>query len=363
MFLKTCSLLFRILLVCPLALGKQDIFLESSNGSYLRDPVDTTNSQWNPAASFAAVAALLGVAPPSFTDRETSDQVEKLLVPNPFSRPKIVFTLEVEGANEGDFKAPSAASEIANGLRYHAKQTPDASSGDMDKIASLFSSSAGSNERTHEHLAMDCAHDKSLEAYLHGVAELKKGSYIPAAEPMQGELALGGDGSTKTLNLNRTASERQVGFEAACLAKKAESLWPSESPRFITGKLSGLAAVQEEHGPQSEEVTAASQLMVAALQQVFGNAASANDGDMVSQLSLLGKSTDRHTSVGGQEGARRKILQSEENSRDAKIWMSTFMAISVGFFLTVLLLISICCMFDMDVKEDTLLYGNSKKDS
>eukprot|EP00854_Cymbomonas_tetramitiformis_P005077 gene5077-6181_t len=97
--------------------------------------------------------------------------------------------------------------------------------------------------------------------------------------------------------------------------------------------------------------------------QVFGNAASANDGDMVSQLSLLGKSTDRHTSVGGQEGARRKILQSEENSRDAKIWMSTFMAISVGFFLTVLLLISICCMFDMDVKEDTLLYGNSKKDS
>lgn len=181
---------------------------------------------------------------------------------------------------------------------------------------------------------------------------------------MQGELALGGDGSSKILILNRTAAERQVGFEAACLAQKAESLWSSgESPRFITGKLSGLEAVQEEHGPQSEEFTAASQLMVNALQQVFGNAASANDGDVVCQLSLLGKSADRHTSLSGQEGTRRKVLQSEENSRDAKNWMSTFMAISVGFFLTVLLLISICCMFDMDIKEDTLLYGNSKKDS
>eukprot|EP00854_Cymbomonas_tetramitiformis_P005076 gene5076-6180_t len=76
---------------------------------------------------------------------------------------------------------------------------------------------------------MDCAHDKSLEAYLHGVA--------------------------------------------------------AESPRFITGKLSGLAAVQEEHGPQSEEVTAASQLMVAALQQAKTRSCSSVAKDLLVLMS------------------------------------------------------------------------------
>ena len=87
-----------------------------------------------------------------------------------------------------------------------------------------------------------------------------------------------------------------------------------------------------------------------AAHSTFGN-------KLVSQLALLGHSAQQDSTEGVNQ--RRHLLQA---SRDVDQWLTLFMAISVGFVLVVIALISISCMFSMDIKQDTILYGKGKTD-
>lgn len=134
-------------------------------------------------------------------------------------------------------------------------------------------------------------------------------------------------------------SDRDSPWSAQCCAR---SLWLS---------LGDLAPAALLFGALTRRAPALSDWVDTqvnnALHDAFG-------GKVVRQVVLLG-------SGGDLRAARRGLLQTVGSShRDYHAWLDSSLMGMVGFALVIITLLSIVCLFSIEIKQDTILYGKGK---
>jgi len=364
-----CTITFTLTCVAAQEAG-YIVYADNHEGSYLREPKPTEVPMSVDAMS-VALTSLLGLPPAIVTGEDLAAQVDNLLAPNPFSRPDAVLSLQVYGGE--DFLSDSQnVDDCCCGHSRHVLplQQAGGSMGNLDTALMSVASHANGPSLVHGDLDCDriaevCDHNCQEEA-LGALAGYLGGQYVRSGVPMQGKLLWDESSMMDLVN----APERELAVELACLVNAANGPWKmspapiSEEPttppprHLLTGKLDSLKTMHETYGKESTMYKDGSKLLARTIGMAKKAAHKAFGNKLVSQLALLGHSSQEDTPEGSHL-LRRHLLQS---SRDADQWLTLFMALSVGFALVVVTIVSICCMFSMEFKQDTILYGKGKTD-
>lgn len=365
-----CVLAFMVACVDAQEVGYV-VYADNHDGSYLREPKLSEVPPVSVDAMSVALTSLLGLPPAIVTGEDLAAQVDSLLNPNPFSRPNAVLSLQVYGGE--DFLSDAKnVEDCCCGHSHHVLplQQEESIMGNLDNA--LMSVASNANGPSLVHTDLDCdrlaevCDESCQEEALGALAGHLGGQYVQSDMPMQGRLMWDEDSQMDLVNL----PERELAVELACLVNAANGPWkmkPSSSvdeetskstPRhLLTGKLDSLKGLHESYGKESKIYKEGSKLLARAIGMAKKAAHSTFGNKLVSQLALLGHSAQQDSTEGVNQ--RRHLLQA---SRDVDQWLTLFMAISVGFVLVVIALISISCMFSMDIKQDTILYGKGKTD-
>jgi len=350
------------------------VFADNDGGSYLRE---TTSSKvpLSIGAMSVALTSLLDLPPAILTNEDLAYQVDSILAPNPFSRPDAVISLQVYGGE--DFLSDSEnVAECCCGHAHHIRplQQGDDSMGTLNTAMMSVASHTGGPSLVHTDLDCDRIADvcdqTCQEAALEALAGYVGGQYERSGVPMQGKLIHG----PWTLDLGNVP-ERELALELVCLVQAAEGPWgvkpkltsaepAAPTPRhLLTGTLDSLKAVHDAYGKESHNYMAGSKLLARAIGMAKKAAHKTFGNKLVSQLALFGHSSKLPSKTDG--SPQRRLLLEDEASvavRDVDAWLSTFMALSVGFFLVVATVLATFCMFSLEFKQDTILYGKGKTD-
>lgn len=353
--------------------GEFVIFIDNHNGDYFRS--EPSQTPVSPDGVSATLSALLGVPPVLLNDEGLHSQVDSLLVPNPFTRPDVVMSLEVFGAQDEFALDSDNHAACCGGCASHVRPLAAEPLGRGsvlgsfgEAVQSLAGAAAGASAGlVHADLACDAlaatcdaaCQEQLLEAF----ADAAGMGYARGAAPMAGTLSA--DQEVVELAHPELAD---LGTELACLARAAQRDWvatpeASEGVRpvqrhLLTGTLDSLTKVKAAHGKDSKTFKAASRLLAKGIGAAKKAVRDTFSGKMVGQVAVLDEA--RQVKVGGEAtGARRRSLLAD-GDRDRKDWQSKALMGMVGFMLVVVTILCTICMFSMELKQDTILYGKSK---
>jgi len=343
------------------------IFIDNHEGSFLRQEV--VQEPMSVQGIVATYNTLLDIRPSFITTPDLSRQMESLLSPNPFSRPEVVFSFQVIGAQDEFTSGSENLQECTCGCAHHLRPLREGS-GFSAAIDSLV---AEASPAQLQHFSVDCQQEgtiptcdaQCLEQALTSFAAFAGGEYVQGESPMQGKLK---DKEGMELDLMQE-DEREVGMEIACLLASVdpnsrasiipkvenpgEEIVTTRPPRqMLTGTLDSLEGVKAKHGKDSAKIKVASKFLAQAVGQTKNYLRDTFGEKILGHISFL-----KSKKVDGQQ--RRHLLQTE-SARNMEQWQSKAIMTMVGFSLVVITLICTVCMFSMDLQQDTLLYGKTK---
>lgn len=364
----------------PISGGEYVIFIDNHDGAYLRN--EPSQEAVSMDGISAALAALLDLPPVMLNDAALHSQVDSLLNANPFERPEAVLSLQVFGAQDEFSLGSENAADCCANCPSHVRPLQGEEGGKMfnfdEAVRSMTLLDSQVSSLTHSDL--DCAaldlvcdvvcQERMLEEYAGSTGVV---TYDRSGTPMGGKLRMGGNGLSadqEILDLS-LGPELALATELACLQHASQRLWKTAAPsvadsdsearpvqrHLLTGTLDSLDKVKGAYGKESKTYKTASRLMAKgigmakkAIRETFG-------GKMVGQVAVL--DSNKHE--------RRRLLQAggddaqtQSDFRDRKEWQSGALMGVVGFGLVVISIMSTICMFSMELKQDTILYGKSK---
>jgi hypothetical protein len=107
------------------------VFIDAAPHRYLRDQqTDDQGTSMSFNEVSAVVSVLLGFAPPAALAVLSSSQLNKLLIPNPFDRPRAVFLVQIAGSNAS---ADNFISEASSTFKTRIEGANNAATGLTDK--------------------------------------------------------------------------------------------------------------------------------------------------------------------------------------------------------------------------------------
>ncbi|XP_047336171.1 uncharacterized protein LOC124939774 [Impatiens glandulifera] len=371
--------LMRLLVVTLMLLcvhSKADVagsvyFLDSKTHQYFRprlsEVVAETDSMTLPEVG-AAVSVLLGLAPSSSLSSHGSSKLNKVVMPNPFDRPRAVFTLEVIGAADSQVTIESAHGSQIDFDSYKADiQLPG--EGEVYVVSLNEPSSSDDNSELTDKMIND-------------FATWLGGSYAPnPSTTMSGELIIPlASGSDINLHMSKKADKQ---FAASLLhlinnIQRATDMHQDligtidyQAAELLTGTFKGVKVLQKEYGKQGVAEQGL-ELLLASVSKIYTSMQTAYGGKLVGVI-LLGETTlsESETMLNlmytSEPSAR--LLQEVKGSSNSTIaaaaeviFVRTLLAWLTGIILIIATLLGTYYLMYMPITRDTLLYSNVKLD-
>uniref|UniRef100_A0A0E0AZ52 DUF7794 domain-containing protein n=1 Tax=Oryza glumipatula TaxID=40148 RepID=A0A0E0AZ52_9ORYZ len=334
-------------------------FVDAASRRYLRD-----QQHHDQAASMsldqvsAAVSVLLGFAPPPSLPAQSSSKLDKLLLPNPFDRPRAVFLLQIDGFHAF---VESITSEAGSIFKTTIDGLSDSATGltDKDDLVIVHSDESPAVDSGSEYFDSDLT---DLANWLGGSYEKVDGKLIIPLE----------SGESLTLLITK---EADMEFASSLISlRKTIKRGIQVHEDFSGGVMSpaellvchfkGIKALEEEYG-STEIVKQGTDVVRTAVTKAFDLLRGAYNGKIVGLVistkeaspSLVGPASSLHISRWLKETSQTNttIASSEILVRKSLAWIT-------GIILLVSTLIGVCLLMNMPLTRDTLLYSNVKID-
>ncbi|KAG2438097.1 hypothetical protein HXX76_005706 [Chlamydomonas incerta] len=153
--------------------------------------------------------------------------------------------------------------------------------------------------------------------------------------------------------------------------KRTESGAAQADVELYEVSIMGLKALAAKVGSESEAMTSATNAVLRLVKWAVDSLDAAYEGDVVMQMLFMSKGAARTETmkelVNWKESTRRQLLSATYPGPDEVAQSKQFAskAAAYGAFILLLyfLLAGVWCMCNMPFKQDTLLYGSTKKDS
>ncbi|KAL5221514.1 hypothetical protein ABZP36_026227 [Zizania latifolia] len=330
-------------------------FVDCASHRYLRDQQDdklATSMSLDEVS--AAISVLLGFSPPASLSAQSSSMLNKVLLPNPFDRPRAAFLLQIDGSHAS---VESFTSEAGIIFKTRIEGLSNSATGLTDKDGLVVI-------RSDESVAVDSASDY-FDNELTDLANWLGGTY----QKVDGKLNIHLDsGKSLTLLLAKEA-DMEFTYSLVSLHKTIkrgiqvhEDFSGAVSPaELIVCHFTGIKALGDEYG-SAEIVKQGSEVFQTAVAKAFDLLRGAYNGKIVGLVisskeaspSLVGLPSLLHIS--------RWLEEASQTNSTAEILVRKSLAWITVIILLVSTLIGVCLLMNMPLTRDTLLYSNVKID-
>ncbi|CAO2186531.1 unnamed protein product [Urochloa humidicola] len=289
------------------------VFIDAASHRYLRDqPADDQEASMSLNEVSAAISVLLGFAPPTSLPALSSSQLNKVLLPNPFDRPRAVFLVQITGS---DASADSFVSEASSTFKTRIEGANNAATGLTDKDELII---------IHSDESLDHTGSDLLDSELSSLANWLEGSYQKSSGklviPLEG-------GNSLTLLLHKTLQDeyasKEIVRQGTEIVRRAVTKAFQSLDGAYKGKIVGLVMSTKESS------------------------------------SFLGSIIEAPSSL---HISRRLEEASQTNGTASVVLVRKSLAWITGIILLVSTLIGVCLLMNMPLTRDTLLYSNVKID-
>ncbi|CAL5014214.1 unnamed protein product [Urochloa decumbens] len=252
------------------------VFIDAASHRYLRDqPADDQEASMSLNEVSAAISVLLGFAPPTSLPALSSSQLNKVLLPNPFDRPRAVFLVQIAGS---DASADSFVSEASSTLKTRIEGANNAATGLTDKDELII---------IHSDESLDHTGSDLLDSELSSLANWLEGSY----QKSSGKLVIPLEsGNSLTLLLHKEADLEFVSSLASLLKTTERAIQAHEdfsgviSPAELSVcHFTGIKALQDEYA-STEIVKQGTEIVRRAVTKAFQSLDGAYKGKIVGLL-------------------------------------------------------------------------------
>jgi len=334
------------------------VFIDAAPHRYLRDQqADDQGTSMSLNEVSAAVSVLLGFAPPTALPVLSSSQLNKLLIPNPFDRPRAVFLVQIAGSYAS---ADSFVSEASNIFKTRIEGANNNATGLTDKDELIIIRSDES---------LDHPESGFLASELSSLANWLEGSY----QKSSGKLVIPLEsGNNLTLVLDKEADLEFVSSLASLLRTIERAIQIHEdfsgviSPaELLVCHFTGIKALENEYA-STEIVKQGTEIVRRAITKAFQSLRGAYKGKIVGLVisteeasSFLGSIIEAPSSL---HISRRLEEASQTNATASVVLVRKSLAWITGIILLFSTLIGVCLLMNMPLTRDTLLYSNVKID-
>ncbi|XP_062190992.1 uncharacterized protein LOC133894835 isoform X2 [Phragmites australis] len=332
------------------------VFIDGASHRYLRNQQgDGQDSSMSLNEVSAVVSVLLGFAPPTSLPTRSSSQLNKVLLPNPFDRPRAVFLLQIDGSH-----ADSFISEASSSFKTRIEGANTAATGLTDKDELIV---------IHSDESLDVSRSDYLDNELSNLANWLEGSY----QKSSGKLVIPLEsGNSLTLLLDKEADSEFASSLVSLLKTIERGIQVHEdfsgvvSPaELLVCHLTGIKGLEDEYG-STEIVKQRTEVIRRAFTKAFESLLGAYKGKIVG---LVISTKEASPSLGSIIDAPSSLLISrrlEEASQTNAIALVLLVRKSLAWITGIILLVStligVCLLMNMPLTRDTLLYSNVKID-
>ncbi|XP_008670213.1 uncharacterized protein [Zea mays] len=355
-------LLLSVLLALAAAAAAQShgkasaVFIDASSHRYLRDQqADHQDASMSLNEVSAVVSVLLGFAPSTSLPAISSSKLNKVLLPNPFDRPRAVFLVQIDG-----FNVPSFVSEGSNIFKTRIEGANIADTGLTDKDDLIV---------IHSDESLDLSRSDYLDNELSSLANWLEGSYQKSTGKLVIPLE---NGNSLTLQLDKEADKEFMSSLASLLKTIERAIQVHEDfsgvvnpAELLECHFTGLKALENEYG-SGEIVKQGTEIVQRAVTKSFQSLHEAYKGKIVGLVistneapsslgSIIDAPSSLHISRRLEEASKTTDIASVVLVRKSLAWIT-------GIILLVSTLIGVCLLMNMPLTRDTLLYSNVKID-
>ncbi|XP_073011219.1 uncharacterized protein [Typha latifolia] len=314
----------------------------------------------------AAVSVLLGLAPPPSL---ATDSSSKVLLPNPFERPRSIFMLEVEGYDDPLLLTDNSKAKVGSVFKCRVQDSIKAEiqlpSEDEVSIAPLD-----------ESLTAEC-NVACLDKELGNLADLLGGSYVGSLESQDGKLTLPvASGSALKLHVKKLHVEvltvrmemsyrKQTRFASNLISllrsiKKGAEIHEDFAGNIVSpaelliGRFTGIKTLEDEYGP-GDIVSQGTEVLCAALTKAFDLLQKAYEGKFVGVVIYKRDPTAFSKPMIDVTYPSQVAITEVLLVRRSLAWIT-------GIILVISTLIGVYLLLNMPLTRDILLYSNVKLD-
>ncbi|XP_048546794.1 uncharacterized protein LOC125525832 isoform X3 [Triticum urartu] len=327
LFLPLLALAFSFVVAAPERQGDAAAFIDGASHRYLRDQPEDQATSMSLGEVSAAVSVLLGFAPPAILPAPSSAKLNKLLLPNPFDRPRSVFLMQLDGSHDYVDGFISDAGSIYKTKIDGAKSAAIELS-DKDELIVIRSDESSGLDVLDNELA-------NLEADVEFASSL---------------ISL-----LKTIERGIQVHEDFSGGMVS----------PAE---LLVCHFTGIKALEDEYG-SAEIVKQGAEVVQTALTKAFDQLQGAYNGKIVGLvISAKEASTSLASIIDAPSSLHisRRLAEASKTNATASIAAIYLVRLSLAWITGIILLVStligICLLMNMPLTRDTLLYSNVKID-
>ncbi|CAO2169923.1 unnamed protein product [Urochloa humidicola] len=336
------------------------VFIDAASHRYLRDqPADDQETSMSLNEVSAAISVLLGFAPPTSLPALSSSQLNKVLLPNPFDRPRAVFLVQIAGS---DASADSFVSEASSTFKTRIEGANNAATGltDKDELIVIHS------DESLDHTGSDLLDSElsSLENWLEGSYQKSSGKLVIPLE----------SGNSLTLLLHKDADLEFVSSLVSLLKTVERAIQVHEdfsgviSPaELLVCQFKGIKTLQDEYASM-EIVRQGTEVVRRAVTKAFQSLDGAYKGKIVGLVMSTNESSSFLESLIESPSSLHILRRLEEASQTngtgaaSVVLVRKSLAWITGIILLASTLIGVCLLMNMPLTRDTLLYSNVKID-
>ncbi|TVU04456.1 hypothetical protein EJB05_47566 [Eragrostis curvula] len=346
------------------------VFIDGVSHRYLRNQQgDDQDTSMSLNEVSAAVSVLLGFAPPTSLPTRSSSQLNKVLLPNPFHRPRAVFLLQIDGSHAS---ADRFISEANSSFKTRIERANSAAPGltDKDELVVIHSD---------ESLDVVSGSDY-LDNEFSNLANWLEGSYHKSSGKLVVPLE---SGNSLTLLLDKE-EDLKFASNLVSLRKTVERgiqvhedfsgvVSPAE---LLVCHFTGLKGLEDKYG-STELVGQRTEVVRKAFTKAFESLQGAYKGKIVGLVVSTKEASPFLGSIVDAPSSLRISRQLEEASQlNATIASVILVRKSLAWITGIILLVStligvsviyrrltlVCLLMNMPLTRDTLLYSNVKID-
>ncbi|OAY67365.1 hypothetical protein ACMD2_00370 [Ananas comosus] len=331
------------------------VFIDGASHKYIRNQqLDGAESNLMALDEVAATTSvLLGFAPPLSLADDSSAKLNKVLLPNPFDRPRAVFMLEVDGVDDTLLSSEKSFKSRVGGASKAEIRLPG-----EDEVSIV---------RLDESLDIEC-NAACLDQELKNLADWLGGSYV------DGEMTLPlASGNVLKLHVLKEADLQFASSLVSFLRTIRRGVEIHEDlagsivnpAELLIGRFTGIKALEEEYG-SGKMVSLGMEVFQTVLTKSFDLLQNSYGGKIVGVV-IFNKEHTAHVGAMIDVVFPLRISRwldevSQANSTDSVTLVRRTLAWTTGIILLVSTILGVCFLMNMPLTRDTLLYSNVKLD-
>lgn len=390
--MRCWALLPLALLVSQAVSAAQLHFIDSTKHSFLRQDGDTR--ALSAAGTTALMASLLGTQTPQNIQSTVSKQVDAILAPNVFKRPKAVLAVALAGVSEGDLAAVGGVFKDAIAIAFDGEGTSAAQEllSAFDDVTDYINNDVLVKPLDSTSLPSYCG-EECLEKSVWFLAELSGFNYTQRKQPSAdcgpdawcAHITAGGNTEVQLLDMMKLP-DRLAALELAQLSSIVHDMLARNDPKemkapkplLLEAHLIGAQLLRDTYGAQSVQHTTALQIAASLLAELSLRLGDALDNSVVVQVAALGPvQLDKGTGIKElmqwrsqhrSKMQRRSLLATSPASKSISVgrlsltWATHSLAYLVALIILLGILAATSCIARMDFGQDTLLFARPKTD-